>query len=294
MEIGVVLRAAEVDGGTSGWASVRSYALAAEQAGLDAVWMFDHLLDQADDGVTRGMYEAWTIVSAVAAITTRVRVGQLVTCTGFRNPGLLAKMAATVDAVSGGRLVLGLGAGWHDPEYTAFGFPSDHKVGRFEEAISIIGPLIRGGHSTFHGRWHDTHDAVLLPPPEHRTPILVAADAPRMRRLTVRHADSWATAWYGMPDATLRSAVADLDDALAQAERAPNTLHRVAGVVIADPAAPPSLDEDPEIIGTPDAIADAIEAYAALGFGELIVNLRPMSDRWLAGFGELVRAIRSH
>ena len=118
----------------------------------------------------------------------------------FRNPGILAKMAVTADAVSDGRLVLGLGAGWHDPEYLAFGFPTDHRVSRFEEALQIIGPLLRGERVSVTGRYHQVRDAVLLPAPERPIPTLVAGHGPRMLQLTARHADAWNTAWYGLPD----------------------------------------------------------------------------------------------
>ena len=117
---------------------MRAFAQHAEAIGLDSVWVFDHFFYRPADGPTEGMHEAWTMVSAVAASTSRVEIGQLVMCASFRNPGLLAKMAATADAVSGGRLILGIGAGWHDPEYAAFGYPVDHRVDRFEEALRII------------------------------------------------------------------------------------------------------------------------------------------------------------
>ena len=108
----------------------------------------------------------------------RVELGTLVMCTGFRNPALLAKMAATLDHVSGGRLILGIGAGWHDPEYEAFGYPTDHKVGRFEESLAVITGLIREGRADLDGRYVTARDAVLLPPARPDMPILVAAKRP--------------------------------------------------------------------------------------------------------------------
>jgi len=153
VKIGVILPAAEADGPgeTPGWPAIRSFARAAEAQGLDSVWMFDHLFDQTEAGSIRGMHEAWTIVSAVAASTERVEIGTLVLCTSFRSPGLTAKMAVSADEVSAGRVILGLGAGWHDPEYDAFGFPKDHRVARFEESLRIIGPLLRGERVTWPG-----------------------------------------------------------------------------------------------------------------------------------------------
>ena len=109
-------------------------------------------------------------MAALAASTNTIKLGQLVMCVSFRSPALLAKMAVTADGVSGGRLVLGLGAGWYDPEYLAFGFPTDHRVARFEEALQIIGPLLRGERLTLAGRYHQIRDAVLLPPPDRPIP----------------------------------------------------------------------------------------------------------------------------
>lgn len=152
MKIGVILPAAQVDehGGTPNWRTVHSFAQAAESHGLDSVWMFDHFFDRSRPW-TQAMQEAWTIVSAVAAVTQRVEIGTLALCSSFRNPGLVAKMAVTADDVSGERLILGLGAGWHDEEYHAFGYPTDHRVDRFEEALQIIGPLLRGTRVSFQG-----------------------------------------------------------------------------------------------------------------------------------------------
>ena len=124
-------------------------------------------------------------------------------CTGFRNAGLLAKMAATLDDVSGGRLILGIGSGWHDPEYEAFGYPTDHKVSRFEEALTVIVGLIRDGRADLDGRYVTARDAVLIPPARPDLPILIAAKGPRMLELTARHADAWNLAWFGLPDERL-------------------------------------------------------------------------------------------
>src|SRR5256885_11825964 len=162
--------------------------------------MFDNLYDQTEDGSIEGMHESWTIVSAVAATTERVENGTLVMCSSLRSPGLMAKMAVAADEVSGGRVILGLGAGWHDPEYDAFGFPKDHRVDRFEESLRIIGPLLRGERVTVVGRYHTTRDARLFPPARRTIPILVAREGPRILGLAARHADAWNTAWYGVPD----------------------------------------------------------------------------------------------
>ena len=189
------------------------------------------------DDHAEGIHEGWTILAALAASTRRVELGQLVTCTSFRHPALLAKMATTADAVSGGRLILGLGAGWYDPEYQAFGYPTDHRVGRFEEAIAIIGPLLGGERVTLAGSYYQVCDAVLRPPPDRPIPILVAAKGRRMLRLTARYADAWNTAWFGLPDDLLHRRLAELNAALEAEGRDPATLRRTVGMEVRDPQA---------------------------------------------------------
>jgi len=285
VKIGVILPAAEVDGEgeTPPWETIRSFALAAEAHGLESVWMFDHFFNRLPDGSAEGMHEAWTIVSAVAAVTERIEIGTLVMCSSFRSPALLAKMAATVDAVSSGRLILGLGAGWHDPEYEAFGFPNDHRVARFEEALRIVVPLLRGQTVSFHGRYHTVDRAVLAPAPAHHVPILVAAEAPRMLRLTARHADAWNTACFGAPDQRLRDHLAALDAAVAAEGRDPTTLERTVGMLVYDPEhqAPDEEDEATSFAGSVDELASAIDSHAALGVDHLIVLLQPLNERSL-------------
>jgi alkanesulfonate monooxygenase SsuD/methylene tetrahydromethanopterin reductase-like flavin-dependent oxidoreductase (luciferase family) len=262
------------------WPQVCTFGQHAEAVGLDSVWVCDHLLSGPPEG---GIHEAWTILAALAASTRRLELGQLVTCTSFRHPALLAKMATTADAVSGGRLILGLGAGWYDPEYTAFGYPTDHRAGRFEEAIRIIGPLVRGEQVTLAGRYYQVRDAVLRPPPDRPIPILVAAQGRRMLRLTVRYADAWNTAWFGLPDELLHRRLADLDAALEAEDRDPATLRRTVGMEVRDPAA---TDPGEGFGGSVDELAWAIDAHEQLGFDDLIVQLEPKTGRSLDRLAE--------
>src|SRR6266540_2222258 len=164
MRIGVVVPMSMSDGTgeVPSWPEVLAFTERAEALGLHSVWVCDHLISSPPGRPAEGIHEWWTILSALAASTSRVELGQLVMCASFRNPALLAKMAATADAVSKGRLILGLGAGWYDPEYEAFGYPTDHRVGRFEEALRIIGPLLRGESVAFNGRYHEGRDAATL------------------------------------------------------------------------------------------------------------------------------------
>src|SRR3954451_12371859 len=151
-----MLPQAAADGSGGTWHDIAALAAQAEAGGIDSLWLSDHFFYRADGGAVgteTGYHEAWTLLSALAATTTTVELGTLVLATSFRSPGLLAKMAATADDVSGGRLILGLGCGWHEPEYSAFGYPFDHRVGRFEDAISIIAPLVRGERVTFSGAY---------------------------------------------------------------------------------------------------------------------------------------------
>jgi alkanesulfonate monooxygenase SsuD/methylene tetrahydromethanopterin reductase-like flavin-dependent oxidoreductase (luciferase family) len=159
MRIGVVVPMSLSDGPGQmpTWPQVRTFGQHAEAVGLDSLWVCDHLLSGPPE---EGIHEGWTILAALAASTRRVELGQLVSCTSFRHPALLAKMATTADTVSGGRLILGLGAGWYDPEYTAFGYPTDHRVARFEEALRAGSPdlpprLTRPSGGTLHGAGHD-------------------------------------------------------------------------------------------------------------------------------------------
>jgi alkanesulfonate monooxygenase SsuD/methylene tetrahydromethanopterin reductase-like flavin-dependent oxidoreductase (luciferase family) len=230
-------------------------------------------------------------VAALAASTSRIELGQLVMCVSFRSPALLAKMAVTADGVSGGRLVLGLGAGWYDPEYLAFGFPTDHRVARFEEALQIIGPLLRGEQLTLAGRYHQIRDAVLLPPPDRPIPTLVAGNRPRMLRLTARYADAWNTAWFGLPDKRLGQRLADMHAALQAESRDPATLRRTVGVdcELTDP----DQTDRGSFAGAVDQLAHALDAYERLGIDDLIVRLQPSTQPALDRLAHAIE-IRGH
>src|SRR4051794_1652435 len=144
------------------WPEYVAMARAAEDVGFDSLWVGDHLLYRGGGRPERGPWDAWTLLAGVAGVTERVRIGPLVACTAFRPPGLLARTAAAVDELSGGRLVLGLGAGWNEPQFRAFGLPFDHRVARFAEAFEIIRRLLEGERVTFAGRYHGVEDALLL------------------------------------------------------------------------------------------------------------------------------------
>ena len=296
MKVGVVLPIAQEDGTAAppSYPEIRAVAWAAEEGGLDSVWVYDHLLFRFD-GETTGIHECWTILAAIAEATSRVQLGTIVMCTAFRNAALLAKMAATLDHVSGGRLILGIGCGWHDPEYEAFGYPTDHKVGRFEEALTIIRSLIREGRADLDGRWMQATDVVLVPPARPDLPILIAAKRPRMLELTARHADAWNFAWFGAPDERWRGGRANLEAACAAVGRDPASLERTVGVTVRYPdlldgAGQPG--EGPALMGD-DEIAAGLAAYADEGTGHAIAALEPTTPEAVARLAETVRRIRA-
>src|SRR5215207_5048830 len=207
LQLGLLLRTGEQSepaGRIIGWSELREMTEMAEAVGFDTIWVADHLIFRnagsvvMEPGTSRGPHEAWTLLSAIAAVTSTVTLGPLVACNSFREPALLAKMADTLDDVSGGRLLLGLGAGWHMPEYTAFGFPFDHLAGRVDEALQIIVPLLKGQKVTFHGRYYNVDDAELRPRGSRPggPPIWIGAKGPRMLRLVAQYADAYNSVWH--------------------------------------------------------------------------------------------------
>src|SRR6478672_7729085 len=296
MRIGIVLPISEEDPSTGvpSYAEIRAVAVDAEAAGLDSVWVFDHLLFRFD-GETSGIHECWTILAAIADATSRVELGTIVLCTGFRNAALLAKMAATLDHISGGRLILGIGAGWHDPEFEAFGFPADHKVSRFEEALAVITGLIRDGRVDLDGTYVQARDAVLVPPARPDIPILVAAKKPRMFELTARHADAWNMAWFGLPDERLAAGRQGLAEAIARVGRDPSEIAITVGLEVRYPDLGPGEAAAPgrALEGSPHVIAQGLQAHAALGADHVIVALDPNTPAALARFLEAVAVYRA-
>lgn len=295
MKIGVVLPIAEAQGQMPGYTAIRSYAQQAEQAGFDSVWLFDHLLfRRPNDPATRGIWEAWTLLAALAEATSTVELGTVVLCLPFRNPALLAKMAETLDEVSGGRLILGLGAGWHKPEFDAFGYEFDHLASRFEEGLKIIAPLLREGKVDFKGDYYSAAECEIVPrgPRPNGLPILVASFGPRMLKLTAEHADMWNTAWHGTVDSIAESR-AKLIEACTAAGRDPATLQVTVGVTINYPA-PGEEAPAPEkaLSGSAEQIAAELRRYEAAGVTHLICSVGPRTEEALGQFAEVLRHYR--
>jgi len=258
-----------VEGRVTTFEETREFATIAEQAGLDSIWVFDHLLFRFPPEPDEGPHEAWTTLAALAPVVPRVELGALVLCSSFRPAGVLAKMAATLDDLSGGRLILGIGSGWHEPEYAAFGLPFEPRVSWFAEDLEVIARLLRGETVSLAGRYRTYDRAILLPPPARRPPILVASKGPRMLRLTATWADAWNTAWFGRVDDRLRTRLGDLDEACAAVGRDPASIRRTIGIRLHPPGsgADDASGTDTDAAG----LADLFDELEDLGFADAIV-----------------------
>jgi alkanesulfonate monooxygenase SsuD/methylene tetrahydromethanopterin reductase-like flavin-dependent oxidoreductase (luciferase family) len=218
------------------WPEMVAMARAAERVGFDSIWLGDHLLYDLPNGQVRGPWEVWTALAGLAAVTERVELGPLVASTSFHAPAMLAKLAATVDAISGGRLILGLGAGWNQREYTAFGFPYDMRVSRFEEAFTIIRELLRSGRSDLRGAYYQVADCVLDPRPVRPggPPLMLGSVSPRMLRIGLPHVDAWNVWWsdYGNDAEQFAALRTRVDDAAEQFGRAAGEVEATAAVLV--------------------------------------------------------------
>lgn len=222
------------------WTSVRDCALAAERSGFASVWVSDHLfLDWGKYGgppTPQASLECWTTMTALAASTSRVRIGSLTLCNDLRSPALLAKMASSLDLLSGGRLDVGLGAGWYEPEYEAAGIPFDSagtRIRRLGEAAEILGRLLAGEELTFDGDHYQVQEAICLPRPrqEPRPPIWVGGKGDFLLRTAARVADGWNFSWIGSFETySQRSRAAD--EACSEQGRDPATLRRSVGAYV--------------------------------------------------------------
>ncbi len=287
MRIGVQLPEVERD---VRWPEYVAMARAAEEVGFDSIWLGDHLL-YGGERPESGPWEAWTMLSALAAVTERVTLGPLVACAGFHPPGLIAKMASTIDEISGGRFVLGLGSGWNDREFRAFSIPIDKRVSRFEESFAIIRRLLAGERVDFEGRYFTAEDAVLLPPPHRRTPIMIGSNGPRMLSIALPHADAWNTWWDDYDNDP--EAFAELNERISAAARDagrdPADIFRSACVLV---QAEPDAGERRARRQVPPVAAEQVpehlQALAAAGADEAILVLNPITEASIRRLGELL------
>jgi alkanesulfonate monooxygenase SsuD/methylene tetrahydromethanopterin reductase-like flavin-dependent oxidoreductase (luciferase family) len=302
MKVGVQLP--EVEWVTR-WPEVREMARAAEEIGLDSLWVGDHLLYRDDGLPPRGPWEAWTTLAAIAAVTERVQIGPLVASTSFHNPAMLAKKAATVDEISGGRLILGLGAGWNEAEYQAYGFPFDHRVSRFEEAFTIVRTLLAEGRIDFHGTYFDLQDCQLLPRgPRHEhgegPPLLIGSIGGRMLGITLPWVQAW-NAWYTWFDNSVegyRSMRATVDAACVAAGRDPAQVERSLALLVGFPGRKGRSIGDlkaPEITpipGDPATLATTLRDFAAEGVGHVQLVLDPINVETISALAPVVAELR--
>ena len=274
------------------WPEYLDLARRAESAGYDSIWVGDHLVYDLPDGSTRGPYEAWTTLAAIAAATERVEIGPLVASTGFHAPAMLAKQAATVDAISQGRLILGLGAGWNRREFDAFGFPYDRRASRFEEALSIIAPLLREGQTTFHGRFYDIDDCVLDPRPVRAggPPIMLGSNSPRMLSIGLPVVDSW-NVWWSIYDNSVEKFAqvkAEVDAVMPEGR----TVNTTAAVLVTLPGGRGRLmgegyDASVTTV-TPDDLGQHIRGLAAAGAMHLQLVLDPIAAESIDTIGAVL------
>jgi alkanesulfonate monooxygenase SsuD/methylene tetrahydromethanopterin reductase-like flavin-dependent oxidoreductase (luciferase family) len=281
LEIGLVLPMEEswTDGATPRWTEIRDLAVRAEEIGFDTVWVPDELLWRPSDGDTRGWWECVAMTGAVAAATSRAKVGTWILSALHRNPGITAKAVETLDEISGGRFVLGLGSGHAGRQAHAFGLPEDHVVTRFEEAIEIIVPLLRAGHADFEGTFHAARELEQRPvgPRPGHIPIMIGAKGPKMLALAARHADIWS--WYVEERSDLDEfgpKLAAFEQACVDIGRDPGIVGKSAGIIVE----PTSFTGAAEVLGTPirgsaEEIADGLRAFAAGGFTHLELLLWP-------------------
>lgn len=269
------------------WPELLDMVRAIEDLGFDSIWVGEHLLYRWADRPPRGPWEAWTLMAAIAASTTRVEFGPLVACTNFHNPALLAKQAATIDEIGGGRFILGLGAGWNETEFRAFGFPFDHRIDRFEEAFTIIRTLLREGAIDLDGRFYQARDCELLPrgPRAGGPPLMIGSRGPRMLAMTMPYVDAW-NVWFsdtrnepaGVPP--LRTLV---DDACRVAGRDPDDVERTVAVQVRLPGGSGRVqggyaeDGPVPLEGSSGRIADELRAYAREGIDHVQLVLDPIT-----------------
>ncbi len=269
------------------WPELLDMTRAIEDLGFDSVWVGEHLLYRWEDRPARGPWEAWTLLAAIAASSSRIELGPLVACTNFHNPALLAKQAATIDELSGGRFILGLGAGWNETEFRAFGYPFDHRIERFEEAFTIIRTLLREGAIDFDGRWYQVRDCELLPrgPRPGGPPLMIGSKGPRMLRATMAHADSW-NAWYndiGNRPEGVPPVRALVDDACRDVGRDPSQVERTVAALVRLPGGAGRLQGETAqrritpLGSEPVELADVLRDFARGGIAHVQLVLDPIT-----------------
>ena len=263
------------EGKATTWPQVRELAKMADEAGIDSLWVPDHFLIYP----TWGYWEAWTMLSAIAEATTHATIGPLVTCTSFRQPAHLALMAHTLNEISEGRLILGLGAGYPDGDlsWSAFGYPTDHPAGRFEEAIEIIARLLREGRLDFHGKYYHLEGCDLRLRSASVPPVWVGAIGPRMLRLTAQWADACNLRAFADEIDAMPATLARVDQACRDVGRDPATLARTAFTMLsfAEPGTDLTRYRSKPILGSPEEQALKLHALHKMGLQHVACIIDP-------------------
>jgi len=254
----------------------------ADEAGFDHVWVFDHLASIGPGGPDRPVYEGWALQAAIAQATKRVRIGCMVTGNTYRNPALLAKLAVTVDHLSGGRLEFGIGAAWAEIEHQMYGIEGlDHRVGRLRESLEVITSLWTKDRTTLDGRYYHFNDAIGNPKPLQKPhpPIWIGAGGPQMMALVARYADVWNSSGAASPEAASEQS-RKLDDACHQVGRDPVDIRRSVQHMW-----------DGRDRGQ---LVDLVGLYVELGFSEQVINVRgPDQARVAEAAAEALPELRS-
>lgn len=261
------------------WDELEEMARLIEDSGFDSIWVGDHLLYE-HDGVRRGPWEAWTQLAAVAAVTERVTIGPLVAALPFHNPAMLAKLAATVDEISGGRLVFGVGAGWNEVEFRAFGLPYRRRVSRFGEEFEIIRRLLAGERFDFEGEFYRLEGAQLLPEPRPGgIPFMIGSNSPRMLSIALPHVAMW-NSWFNDFDNSPRELaplLARIDRACEEAGRDPATVERTVALMLSFGETEEGRSLHNPITGSPEEMATVLHEIAGLGIGHVQLVLDPIT-----------------
>jgi alkanesulfonate monooxygenase SsuD/methylene tetrahydromethanopterin reductase-like flavin-dependent oxidoreductase (luciferase family) len=301
IEFGIMLPESEYEmaGQTAGWADFSAMAAKTEELGFDSLWFADHLQMKLPDGRDQGAWECWSILSAFAATTKRIEIGPFVTATAYRNPALLARIAETVDEISGGRLVLGIGSGWAEWEYHVHGWPYDHRASRFEEALKIVTSLIRTGKADFEGEYYTIKDALLRPrgPRPDGMPIMIGTfKGERMMRLAAKEADHW-NIWanaFGNRAADLKPLLEQMDGYCREVDRDPATLKRSASVLVDFEGAYGRPGQPvPSLTGTARELADEYLRYAEAGVELLQLYPDPCTVEGIERCAEAIALVSS-
>jgi probable F420-dependent oxidoreductase len=281
------------------WSEILDMARAIEDLGYDSLWLGEHLLYRWQDRPPRGPWEAWAMLAALAAATKRVELGPFVACTAFHNPAILAKRADTIDEISGGRFILGLGAGWNEAEFRAFGVPFDHRIDRFEEAFTIIRTLLREGAVDFEGTYYSARDCELLPrgPRPGGPPLMIGSTGQRMLRIAAPFVDSW-NAWFADTEnapAGVAALSANVDAACVEVGRDPADIERTVAVFVQLPGGTGRTMGDATVAqavrplsGAAEEMAEELRAYARAGIGHVQLVLDPISRDSIERFARVL------